>query len=268
MPLAPPSRRRKVLPFWLCRASWCRPRPGSGSPTHLHAAPTGIPSARTRCCWVTKPALATVAATARGHAACATPRLYGPPQRTRRADLDGRVGKPVREARHHFVARRMPGEQPIPQLICRQSAENTRVYSPPLAKCGMCSQPRVTRVSPVACSAKCLPEHHRVCPPIKPLPGTAVRVRATLSIDPLAGIERSLRCETSRPVQLGRQRCALSRGPAMARCTGRRSTSSARRLTGQPWFVSPRHLDPHGWRADCSRSRTAGVPQNCAFAVN
>ena len=104
--------------------------------------------------------------------------------------------------------------------------------------------------------------------PIKPLPGTAVRVRATLSIDPLAGIGRSLRCETSRPVQLGRQRCALSRGPAMARCTGRRSTSSARRLTGQPWFVSPRHLDPHGWRADCSRSRTAGVPQNCTFAVN
>ena len=39
---------QSVVPFcfYLCWASWCRPRPGSGSPTHRHTAPTGAISAQ------------------------------------------------------------------------------------------------------------------------------------------------------------------------------------------------------------------------------
>jgi hypothetical protein len=63
---AEPRRLSPAVSSQTCWASWCRPRPRSGSPTHPRDAPTGIPSARTKFSSGIKRASVTAAGTQHG----------------------------------------------------------------------------------------------------------------------------------------------------------------------------------------------------------
>ena len=91
---------QSVVPFcfYLCWASWCRPRPGSGSPTHRHTAPTGAISAPTKSWQAIKPVSGMAAGTLRAGATGARQRCTGH-HSTHCATLDGPATVRISSAR-------------------------------------------------------------------------------------------------------------------------------------------------------------------------